>query len=202
MVVFVCGAQLLFEQCDCAVPVRARYREGVRILLSCTSRDSWWSSPVCGQCLVEGSVPSTARGMCPDALIDVSRSKPALLSPCGLPGLGTWDKCAKADRFLLPPLLACPAEENNQKWPPQRSDFGRISVVSCCWQHLLEKGSQTGYLGTLLLKTFQFHFLLHVSQLSKVESTALEVADYLVLGANKRSDFASPLWGDCKQLWS
>lgn len=37
MVVFVCGAQLLFEQCDCAVPVRARYREGVRILLSCTS---------------------------------------------------------------------------------------------------------------------------------------------------------------------
>lgn len=84
-------------------------------------------------------------------------SPQSLCSPCAL-NLG---KCAKADRFLLPPLLACPAEENNQRWPPQRSGLGRITVASCCWQHVLEKGFQTGFLGTLLFKTLQF--LLHIS---------------------------------------
>lgn len=157
MVVFVYGAQLPLEQRDCAAPMRARCWEVWKS--SCPAlpggsdgHPCLWSVPW------GGNVSSTARGTHMGALTDVSRSKPVLLSPSGLPVLWTWEKCAKADRFLLPPLLACPAEENNQRWPPQRSDFGTISVVSCCWQHLLEKGFQTGYLRTLLLKTFQFYF--------------------------------------------
>lgn len=64
MVVFVYGAQLLFEPCDCAVPVRARYREGedppvlhfqgLLMVISCL-----WSVPCGGKCPLfsQGDVP-------------------------------------------------------------------------------------------------------------------------------------------------
>lgn len=114
--------------------------------------------PVCGQCPGEGMSPPQPGGhtwvlwlTCPGANLFCSVPPVSLCCELGrnVPRLTDF-YCLHFWLVLLKKII---------KDDPHRGlIFGTISVVSCCRQHLLEKGFQTGYLRTLLLKTFQFYF--------------------------------------------
>lgn len=136
MVVFVYGAQLPFEQRDCAL--RARYWEDVEILLCCTSGSSAGQKCLISALGREMSPPQPGGHtwmlwlMCPGA--NLFSSVPVLSLCCELginvPRLTDF-YCLRFWLVLLKKII---------KSDPHRGlILGMISVVSCCWEHLLEK---------------------------------------------------------------